>query len=188
MTPARLAAGVLRDLEERTRAGTDWVLGVWARSAALLSDGDAAETLYREAIERFDRAERAFIGPGPASCTASGFVVRTGALDAREQLRAAHEIFGPIRRRGLRGAGPPRAPCDRRDGAQAHDDTRDILTPQEAQIAALARDGLSNPEIGARLFISPERCSTTCARSSRSSTSPRATSSAAFLPDRLSSA
>ena len=40
-------------------------------------------------------------------------------------------------------------------GPRSPADTRDVLTAQEAQIAHLARYGLSNPEIGARLFISP---------------------------------
>ena len=76
-------------------------------------------------------------------------------MDAREQLRTAHEMFSRDRRRGVRRARPPRAAGHRRDRAQAHRETRDVLTPQEAQIARLARDGQSNPEIGAQLFISP---------------------------------
>src|SRR5207253_9773945 len=76
-------------------------------------------------------------------------------VDGREQLRAAHEMFSSIgaeafterARRELRATGETARKCT--------DETRGVLTPQEAQIARLAHDGLSNPEIGAQLFISP---------------------------------
>jgi DNA-binding NarL/FixJ family response regulator len=87
-------------------------------------------------------------------------------MNAREQLRTAHEMFVAMGADGF-------AERTRREllatGGTARKrsvETRSQLTPQETQVAPLARDGLSNPEIGARLFISPARSSTTSARSS----------------------
>jgi DNA-binding CsgD family transcriptional regulator len=150
-----LAADALRHLEERTRAGTDWVLGVWARSAALLSESAAAETLFREAIDRFDRGGVA-VHLARAQLVFGEWLRRENRrVDAREQLRAAlstlaavgAEAFAERARRELLATGET--------ARRRSDETRGDLTPQEAQIASLARDGFSNPEIGAQLFISP---------------------------------
>jgi DNA-binding CsgD family transcriptional regulator len=84
--------------------------------------------------------------------------------------RSGAEAFAERARRELSATGET--------ARRRTEDTLGVLTPQEAQIARLAKDGRSNPEIGAQLFISLERCSTTCARCSRSSTSPRGPSSA----------
>ena len=135
-------------------AGTDWALGTEARARALLSGGEDAEGLYREAIERFGRT-------GLRPETARSHLVygewlrRAGRrIDAREQLRAAHEMFATM---GMEGF----AERTRRELAatgevvrQRRAEARDELTSQEEQIAHLARDGLSNPEIGAQLFLS----------------------------------
>ena len=150
------AADALRQLEERTGAvGTDWALGVQAWSRALLSDGQAAESLYREAIERLARS-RIAVHLARAHLVYGEWLRRENRrADAREQLRTAHDMFSDIgaeafaerSRRELRATG---------ESARSRtDETRGVLTPQEAQIARLARDGLSNPEIGAQLFISP---------------------------------
>jgi DNA-binding CsgD family transcriptional regulator len=151
-----IATAALHRLEERTRAaGTDWALGMESRSRALVSEGDAADVLYREAIERLDRT-RMTVHLGRARLVYGEWLRRESRrVDAREQLRAAHDAFSSFgaeafcerARRELQATGETarkRAP-----------DTRDDLTPQEAQIAWLARDGLSNPDIGAELFISP---------------------------------
>ena len=151
-----VAAAALHRLEERTRAaGTDWALGVLARSRALLSEGDAADALYREAIERLERT-RIRLELARARLLYGEWLRREDRrVDAREQLRAAHdtfsragaEAFAERARRELSATGetvPRRTP-----------ETRDVLTPQEAQIARLAADGQTNPEIGAQLFISP---------------------------------
>jgi DNA-binding CsgD family transcriptional regulator len=151
-----LATDALERLSETTRAsGTDWALGVEARSRALLSDGAAADELYREAIERLGRTR---LRPelARAHLLYGEWQRREGRrIDAREQLRTAYgmlaaigmEAFAERARRELLATGEK--------VRRRMDETRDQLTPQEEQIARLARDGLSNSEIGARLFISP---------------------------------
>jgi DNA-binding CsgD family transcriptional regulator len=153
---SELAADAFSQLSETTgAAGTDWALGIEARSRALLSEGGAADRLYRDAIDRLSatnlRSEAA-----RAHLLYGEWLRREGRrADAREQLRTAHDMLAAIgmeafaerARRELMATGEK----VRRRTAE----TRDDLTPQEEQIARLARDGLSNPEIGARLFISP---------------------------------
>ena len=76
-------------------------------------------------------------------------------LDAREQLRAAHDTFSRIGAQGFAERARRELQATGETARKRSVETRDDLTPQEAQIARLARDGLSNPEIGAQLFISP---------------------------------
>jgi DNA-binding CsgD family transcriptional regulator len=151
-----VATDALRHLEERTRAdGTDWAQGVRARSAALLSDGDAAEALYCEAIELFDR-RRAAIHLARARLVYGEWLRRENRrVDAREQLRAAYDTFSGIAAEAFAERARRELLATGETARRRTDDTRDILTPQEAQIARLARDGFSNPEIGSQLFISP---------------------------------
>jgi DNA-binding CsgD family transcriptional regulator len=143
-------------LSERARAsGTDWALGIEARAAALLADGEDAERLYREAIDRLART-RVRTDLARAHLVYGEWLRRERRrLDARGQLRTAHELFATMGARGYteRAARELRATGERARARTA--ETRDDLTAQESQIARLARDGLSNPEIGARLFISP---------------------------------
>jgi DNA-binding CsgD family transcriptional regulator len=151
-----LARDAFERLVETTRAAaTDLGLGIEARSRALLSEGDGAETLHREAIERLGRT-RVRSELARAHLLYGEWLRRAGGrAAAREQLVTAHELFAAMgmeafaerARRELSATGEKL----RRRTAE----TRDMLTPQEAQIARLARDGLSNPEIGARLFLSP---------------------------------
>ena len=152
-----IARDALARLAETTQpARSEFGLGIEARSRALLAEGDAAEHLYREAIERLRRT-RMRADLARAHLLYGEWLRRAGRrTDAREQLTAAHELFTAMdmaafaeRTRRERLATGERL---RRRSAV---DTRDALTPQEAQIARLARDGLSNPEIGARLFLSP---------------------------------
>jgi DNA-binding CsgD family transcriptional regulator len=151
-----VAAAALRRLEERTRAaGTEWSLGIEARSRALLSDGEAAEALYREAIERLART-RIAVHLARAQLLYGEWLRRESRhLDARRQLRAAHDAFGRI------GAGAFAERARRELLATGESvrkrtvESREVLTPQEAQIARLAIEGYTNPEIGAQLFISP---------------------------------
>ena len=153
---AAAAASGYAVLTELTSAcGTDWGLGVLARSRALVSEGAAAEELYREAVTRLGRT-RLRIDLARARLLYGEWLRRERRRgDAREQLRPAYELFqamgvaGFAERAGreLRSTGETarrRAPAGRQQE----------LTAQEALIAGLARDGLSNPEIGTRLFIS----------------------------------
>jgi DNA-binding CsgD family transcriptional regulator len=151
-----IAGDALTRLAQFTQAGgTDFGLGVEARCRALLSGGEAAESLYREAIDRLGRTR---LRPELARAhLLYGEWLRREHRhsDAREQLRTAHgmleamgaEAFAERAQRELRATGE----TARKRTAVAMNEE---LTTQEAQIARLARDGLSNPEIGARLFVS----------------------------------
>ncbi len=138
-----------------TPSGTDWALGIEARSRALISDGAEAERLYRAAIETLGRTRlRAELAR--AHLVYGEWLRRERRrLEAREELRTAHEMLSAMGAEAFatRAARELLATGERARKRAA--DTRDDLTPQEAQIARLAREGLSNPEIGSRLFISP---------------------------------
>ncbi|MEV6492873.1 LuxR family transcriptional regulator [Actinoplanes sp. NPDC051633] len=150
------AAAALRRLEERTSAaGTDWALGVHAWSAALLCDGAAAEAYYREAIERLSRT-RIAVHLARAHLVYGEWLRRENRrVDARAHLRIANDMFGRIGAGGFAERARRELLATGETARKRRVDTRVALTPQEGQIARLARDGLSNPEIGAQLFISP---------------------------------
>jgi DNA-binding CsgD family transcriptional regulator len=145
---------------ERVVAGTavapsDWARGIEARSRALLRDGEAAEPLYNEAIELLGRTR---LRPELArSHLLYGEWLRrwNRRTDARAQLRAAHDQFTSIGMEAFaeRARGELLATGERVRKRTV--ETRDELTAQERQIARLASDGLSNTEIGSRLFLSP---------------------------------
>ncbi len=143
-------------LSERTRAsGTDWALGVLARSRALLSEGDAADGLYREAIERLERT-RIRVELARARLLYGEWLRREHRrVDAREQLRAAHEMFTAMGAEAFAERARGELLATGETVRKRTVETRDELTAQEAQIARLARDGRTNPEIGGQLFISP---------------------------------
>jgi DNA-binding CsgD family transcriptional regulator len=150
-----LVEAALEWLSERTRVTpTEWVLGIEARARALLCDGDAAESCYQESIERLGRT-RVRAQLARAHLLYGEWLRRKRRrAEAREQLRTAYEMLDAM---GI-GAFAERA---RRElqltGETARKRTAEHpvkLTVQEGQVARLARDGLSNPEIGARLFIS----------------------------------
>jgi DNA-binding CsgD family transcriptional regulator len=151
-----LAADAFARLEPITRAGgTDWALGVQARAHALLRDGDAAERLYSEAIERLGRT-RLRGELARARLLYGEWLRRSGRrVDAREQLRAAYEVFAGIGAEGFAERARRELLATGETVRRLTSETRDALTPQEAQIARLAAEGETNPEIGARLFISP---------------------------------
>ena len=149
------AADALERLTERTQAArTESALGIEARSRALLADGPAAEDLFREAIDRLARC-RIALERARAHLLFGEWLRREGRrIDAREQLQTAHDMlagfgmsaFAERARRELTAtAGKPR---------KRSAESRDDLTAQEAEIADLARDGYSNREIGAQLFLS----------------------------------
>jgi DNA-binding CsgD family transcriptional regulator len=153
---AERAHDALEQLSEMTRAGgTDWALAVEARSRALLSGHDAAEDLYREAIERLGRT-RVRGEHARAHLLFGEWLRREGRrVDAREQLRTAHRMFTDMRMEAFAGRAGRELQATGGTVRKRRAETRDELTAQESQIARLARDGLSNPEIGARLFLSP---------------------------------
>jgi DNA-binding CsgD family transcriptional regulator len=151
-----LAANALERLTEDTDvAGTDWGLGIAARSRALLTDGDAAESLYREAIERLGRTRLAPELARAHLLYGEWLRRQRRRVDARNELRIAHDTFTGLgmdafaeRARVELGATGERA-----RKRTVH--TRDQLTPQEAQVARLAVQDNTNREIAAQLFISP---------------------------------
>jgi DNA-binding CsgD family transcriptional regulator/tetratricopeptide (TPR) repeat protein len=150
-----LTVGALERLAESTTAGgADWGMGVLAYSRALLTEGEAAEAFYREAIERLRRtALRPWLAR--AHLLYGEWLRREHRrVDARSQLRTAYEQFTSI---GMEAF----AERARRELAASGEtlrkrtvENRDDLTAQERQVALLARDGMSNSEIGARLFLS----------------------------------
>jgi DNA-binding CsgD family transcriptional regulator len=150
------SAASLERLSERTRAsGTDWALGIEAGSRALLSDGRDAEPLYREAVERLERT-RGVVHLARARLLYGEWLRRENRrVDAREQLRAAHEMFSGIGAEGFAERARHELLATGETTRARTDEARVVLTPQEAHIARLAKEGLSNPEIGAQLFISP---------------------------------
>jgi DNA-binding CsgD family transcriptional regulator len=143
-------------LEEITSAcDTDWARGVRARSRALLSEGETAERLYRESVRRLS-GTRLRVDLARAHLLYGEWLRRERRRgDAREQLRTALGMleaigmagFAERARRELRSTGET---ARKRSSAAGHEE----LTAQELLVARLARDGLSNPEIGTRLFIS----------------------------------
>src|SRR5882762_8584958 len=151
-----LVRDALEWLSERSRVTpTEWALGIEARVRALQSEGDVAEGLYRESIARLGRTP-VRVQLARAHLLYGEWLRRERRrVDAREHLRTAHDLFASMgaeafaerARRELLATGE----TARKRTVETHGE----LTAQEARIAALARDGLSNPEIGTRLFISP---------------------------------
>ena len=134
-------------------AGTDWGLGVAARSRALLCQGDEAEPLYHQAI---DRLRRTRLRPELARAhLLYGEWLRRERrrLDAREQLRTAYEMFTAIGMEAFGEQAPRLVTTGEKVRKRTVETIRD-LTPQEKQIALLAAEGRTNPEIGAQLFLS----------------------------------
>jgi DNA-binding CsgD family transcriptional regulator len=153
---AERATGALAQLDEMAHAaGTDWALGTYARAAAMLAEGEAVERLYREAIERLSRVNTRATLARTHLLYGEWLRREHRRVDAREQLRVAHtmlsemgmDAFAERARRELLATGET--------VRKRTVETLDELTPQEVQVARLAADGQTNPEIGAQLFLSP---------------------------------
>ena len=151
--------GLARDALDRLAkvtqpCGTDVALGIEARSRALLNYGMTADDLYRVAIDRLGRTR---LRPelARAHLLYGEWLRREGRrADAREQLRTAHEMFTAFGMEAFAERTGRELVATGEKVRKRSPDTREELTPQEEQIARLARDGLSNPEIGAQLFVS----------------------------------
>ncbi len=150
-----LATAALAQLCDRTRvSGTDWALGVEARSRALLTDGEAAVPLYESAIERLERTRlRVELA---RTHLLYGEWLRRGRhrLAAREHLLAALEAFRAMGTEAFAQRAERELLATGERARKRSVQTRSELTSQETQVAHMARDGLSNAEIGERLFIS----------------------------------
>jgi DNA-binding CsgD family transcriptional regulator len=152
---AALLSSVFAWLTERTRVTrSEWSLGTEALVRALMSEGETAECAYRDAI---DRLGRTWLRPQLARghLLYGEWLRREGRrVDARAQLRTAREMLAAIGMEAFAERARRELLATGEKVRKRSVDTRDELTGQERQIAGLARDGLSNPEIGARLFLS----------------------------------
>ena len=151
------AAAALRELEGRARAsGTDWALGILARSKALLkSDDVAAEPLYREAIERLERSQ-VRVHLARAHLVYGEWLRRQNRRrDGREHLRTAYEMFSGMGAAAFAERARGELLATGETMRKRTVDAGDVLTAQERQIVRLAAERHTNTEIASQLFISP---------------------------------
>lgn len=150
-----VAADALDQLDDRTRAaGTDWAMGVAARSRALLRTGDAAETCYAEAIERLGRTRIAVQLARTHLLYGEWLRRENRRTDARTQLRTAHAMFSGFGAQAFAARSHRELQATGEKVRKQPVAAGDALTAQEKQIAELAGAGLTNAEIGVQLFIS----------------------------------
>ncbi len=151
-----LAAETQRRLVERSRvSGTDWVLGLTARSEALLVEDQRAEALYMDAIERLGRT-RIRTDLARAHLLYGEWLRRQRRrIDARGQLRTAHDLFADFGMEAFAERARVELEATGEHARRRTVDTLGQLTPQEAQISRLVAEGNTNREIAAQLFISP---------------------------------
>jgi len=150
-----LATQTLQRLTAKAQAcRTDWALGIEARSRALLSDGDSAERGFREAVDHLSRA-RVHGELARARLLHGEWLQQSNRrADARGELARAYEMFTAMGMDGFAERARRQLLATGAVIRQCMANATEQLTEQEALIARLARDGLSNPEIGAQLFIS----------------------------------
>jgi DNA-binding CsgD family transcriptional regulator len=152
----QLASVTLERLVERTQAsGTNWAFGLEARSRALLAVGPAADAFYQDAVARFGRGHVAFHLARAQLLYGEWLRRENRRVDARQQLSAAYELFDRFGAEGFAGRARRELSATGETARRRTTSSPNLLTPREALIARLARDGLTNSEIGARLFISP---------------------------------
>jgi DNA-binding CsgD family transcriptional regulator len=151
-----VAAGALeRVMAATATCDTDWGRGIQARCRALLSDGESADRLYCEAIERLARTRRRPELARAHLLYGEWLRRENRRVDARDQLRTAHEMLATIGMEAFAERARKELQATGEKVRRRTVETRDDLTAQERQIAALARQGSSNPEIAAQLFLSP---------------------------------
>ncbi|MEU4097568.1 AAA family ATPase [Streptomyces sp. NPDC026673] len=150
------AATALDRLTERTHAsGTEWARGVEACSRALLSGDETADALYRDAVEHLGRCHIAVHLARARLLYGEWLRRQNRRQESRTQLRAAYEVFSRIKADGFAERARRELLATGETARKRTVDTAGDLTGQEAQIARLARDGHTNSEIAAQLFISP---------------------------------
>ena len=150
------AAEALETLSESTQASaTPWSLGVEARSRALIAEGEQAETLYREAIERLEPTRVRLDLARTRLLYGEWLRRQRRRLDARAELRAAHDLFSEFGMEAFAERARVELEATGERARKRTVDTLDQLTPQETQISHLAAQGHTNREIAAQLFISP---------------------------------
>jgi DNA-binding CsgD family transcriptional regulator len=153
--PGRAAAAVRHLSEATTIAGSDWALGIRARSRALLSDGEPAECLYQEAIDRLGRT-RVRVELARAHLVYGEWLRRQNRrVDARDQLRSAYEMLAAMGIDGFAERACRELLATGEIVRKRTAGTASQLTGQETRIARLAGAGKTNPEIGTELFLSP---------------------------------
>jgi DNA-binding CsgD family transcriptional regulator len=143
-------------LTERTATTpSDWSLGIELRIRALMSEGETADTLYRRSLDHLQRT-RIRTELARAHLVYAEWLRRQGRRSgARGQSRTAHRMFTDMGMKAFAERARVELAATGENVRKRTVETRDELTPQEGQIAALARDGLSSREIAARLFLSP---------------------------------
>jgi DNA-binding CsgD family transcriptional regulator len=150
-----LAADTLAQLSQTAMtSGTDWALGIAARSRALLSDDETAEGLYRDAIDHLARTHVRVESARAHLLYGEWLRRERRRADARKQLRTAHKLFGEFGMEAFAERARVELEATGERARKRTVETLDDLTPQEAQIARLAANGATNPEIAAQLFIS----------------------------------
>jgi DNA-binding CsgD family transcriptional regulator len=151
----QVAADALQRFSATAHVGdNDWALGIEARSRALLGEGEVAERLYREAIDRLSNT-RVLTELARSHLLYGEWLRRAHRrVDARRHLRTAHDLFASLGADGFGDRARRELLATGERVRKRSAETRDDLTPQEEHIARLARDGRTNPEIGAELYIS----------------------------------
>ena len=150
------AAAAARGLSQATQAaGSDWALGVRARSLALLTDGPPAEELYQAALGHLSQT-RDRVGLARAHLLYGEWLRRGNRrVDAREQLHRAHQMLGDMGADGFAERARRELLATGQTVRRRRVESSRDLTAQEMQIAVRAQDGQTNTEIGAELFLSP---------------------------------